>query len=159
MGLVAVVNMTYVRTRYGAFEAGNLFVFPWLKPAGVALGSTKVWGSVIPVNLTQAISAEPIRGTALPVDDYFCNFILRVPTQFIGCIVDLPYSPVETRFAWFDNTKLGDGLSVGIDWTSSNLNNPWFGGSRTIPDTSECNGAQWRKLIIDGLYRTAVAAC
>src|SRR5262245_1147366 len=34
MGLVGVVNMTYLRNKYGAFEAGNLFLFPWLKPKG-----------------------------------------------------------------------------------------------------------------------------
>jgi hypothetical protein len=94
------------------------------------------------------------------VDEAFCQSVLYAPAgYFIGCVIDVPYSPVESRFAWFTSGKLPDGLSVGIDWTSSNLNHPWFGGSRTIPDTADCNGAQWRKLIIDGLYQASASAC
>lgn len=158
MGLAAVVNMTYVKNKWGAFEAGNLFLFPWLTAKGLAQAG-KLWGSVMPVNATQAMAAEPIKGTALPVDEYFCRNIMQMPPSFIGCIVDAPYSALEARFAWFDNEKLADGKPVGIDWTSSNLNDPWFGGSRTIPDTTDCNGAQWRKLIVDALSRASTAAC
>jgi hypothetical protein len=158
MGLAAVVNMTYVKNKWGGFEAGNLFLFPWLNAKGLAQ-TGKVWGSVMPVNTTQAISAEPIKGTALPVDEYFCRTIMQMKPQFIGCIVDAPYGVLEARFAWFANAKLADGEMVGIDWTSSNLNHPWFGGSQTIPDSATCNGAQWRKLIVDALSRASTSAC
>ena len=67
---------------------------------------------------------------------------------------------LEGRFDWFTNVpKLADGKGVGIDWTSSNLNNPWFGGSRTIPSKDICNGAAWRKLIVDGLMQASTGLC
>lgn len=161
MGLTGVVSMTFVRGRFGSYQAGNLFLFPWLKPKGIALGSTKVWGAVMPVNATQFMSATPVKGNGLPVDEAFCQSVIQAPTnQFIGCIVDTPYSPVESRFAWFTNVaKLADGKPVGIDWTSSNLNNPWFGGNQTVPDTNTCNGAAWRNLIVDGLNQASQAMC
>ena len=65
---------------------------------------------------------------------------------------------MDAKFPWFTNVKLAD-ASVGIDWTSSNLNNGWFGGSRTIPSTADCNGGQWRKLIVDGLNQASAAIC
>jgi hypothetical protein len=55
--------------------------------------------------------------------------------------------------------KLADGAPISIDWTSSNLNRAWFGGSSWIPEGEACNGAAWRKVIIDGLNQASVAAC
>ena len=161
MGLTGVVSMSFVRGKWGSYTAGNLFLFPWLKPKGVALGPTKVWGAVMPVNATQYMAANPIKGTAFPVDEYFCDYVLQAPVNtFIGCIVDVPYTGVEAKFPWFTNVdKLTDGKGLGIDWTSSNLNNPWFGGDRTIPATDACNGAAWRKLIVDGLNQASVGLC
>ena len=52
-----------------------------------------------------------------------------------------------------------DKHGIGIAWTSSNLNGPWFGGARWIPNTDDCKGNGWRKLIIDGLNQASVAAC
>src|SRR4051794_9487960 len=43
LGLTGVVSMNFVRGRLGSYPAGNLFLFPWLKPKGAALGSAKVW--------------------------------------------------------------------------------------------------------------------
>src|SRR5947208_1630761 len=48
LGLAGVVSMTFVRGRFGSYPAGNLFLFPWLKPKGVALGAGKAWNSVVP---------------------------------------------------------------------------------------------------------------
>jgi hypothetical protein len=80
--------------------------------------------------------------------------------MFIGFQVDVPYSKVEGRFDWFTNVpKLADGKGVGIDWTSSNLNHPWFGGSRFIPNKDTCYGAAWRKLIVDGLMQASTPSC
>jgi hypothetical protein len=158
MGLACVVNQTYVRNKFGAFEAGNLFLFPWLKPAGVAQ-TGKVWGSLMPVSLTQSMAREPIKGSALPLDEYFCQVIMGIaPNQFIGCLIDVPYSSLEARFAWFDNPKLADGSPAGFDWHSSNLNNVWFGGSRMIPDDTTCNGVYWRKLIVNAVSSGSTAA-
>ena len=78
----------------------------------------------------------------------------------VGFQVDVPYRPLEARFDWFTNVdQLADGKGVGIDWTSSNLNNPWFGGSRFIPNKDQCDGPTWRKLIVDGLNQAAAGVC
>src|SRR3954451_8982731 len=52
LGLAGAVSMTATRGKYGSYDAGNLFLFPWLKPKGVALGVAKVWGSVVPLSAT-----------------------------------------------------------------------------------------------------------
>ena len=161
LGLAGVVSMTFIRGKWGSYEAGNLFLFPWLKPKGQALGRTKDWQSVVPMSATRYTYASPIPDSTLPSDAYFCSFVLQAPaTSFIGFAVDMPYSPVESRFAWFSNVaKLADGKGVGIDWTSSNLNQPWFGGSQTIPNTDQCNGSAWRKVVIEGLNQASASVC
>jgi hypothetical protein len=157
VGLAGVVSMSFVRGRYGNYDAGSMIVFPWLKPKGQ---SDAELPAVMPVNGTQFMSAAPIPDATLPVDDYFCIFRLQAPTaMFIGFQVDVPYGVLEGQFDWFSNVKLADGKSVGIDWTSSNLNNPWFGGSRFIPNKDTCNGPAWRKLIVDGLMHASTGLC
>ncbi|MGB9365252.1 MAG: hypothetical protein WCE79_04480 [Xanthobacteraceae bacterium] len=161
LGLTGVVSMTFVRGRYGSYSAGNLFLFPWLKDKGRALGANRPWGCVLPTSATASMQASPIPGATLPVDEYFCRIVLQSPwTSFIGVMVDEPYSKTDARLDWFSNIdKLADGKGVGIDWTSHNLNNPWFGGSRYIPDTGDCSGAAWRQLIADGLMQASVPTC
>jgi hypothetical protein len=159
LGLAGVVSMSLVRGRWGTYEAGNMFLFPWLKSKG--RGQGRMWGAAFPASSTQSMSADPIPNATLPTDEYFCNFILKAPaTMFIGFQVDVPYSPLEARFAWFSNVdKLADQQGVGIDWTSSNLNHPWFGGSRFIPNKDQCYGNAWRKLIVDALNEATVGRC
>jgi len=161
LGLTGVVSMTFVRGKYGSYSAGNLFLFPWLKPKGRALRAAKQWGSVLPTSATASTSASPIPGATLPVDEYFCRIVLQSPwTSFIGVMVDEPYNKSDARLDWFSNVeKLADGKGVGIDWTSPNLNNPWFGGSRYIPNTDDCSGGVWRKLIAEGLMQASVPSC
>jgi hypothetical protein len=61
---------------------------------------------------------------------------------------------------WVTNVdKLADGGRVGINWTSANLNNAWFGGNSCIPNTDTCNGNAWRKVIVDGLNQASIGAC
>jgi hypothetical protein len=158
VGLAGAVSMTFVRGKYGSYDAGSMFVFPWLKPkAQDRYGA----GTMLSVSSTQSISSEPIPDATLPLDEYFCNYRLQAPTpMFIGFHVDVPHSPVEGRFDWFSNVpKLADGKGVGIDWTSSNLNQSWFGGSRFIPNKDTCNGPAWRKLIVDGLMQASTPSC
>jgi hypothetical protein len=161
LGLAGAVSMTFVRGRLGSYQAGNLFLFPWLKPKGQAFGPGKVWGSVVPTSASLSKPANPIPGSTLPLDDYFCNFVLQAPpTMFIGFAADVPFDKLEAKLGLYTNVdKLADGKPLGIDWASSNLNHPWFGGSRQIPGTATCNGAAWRKLIIDGLDQASRAAC
>src|SRR5262249_9949688 len=157
LGLAGVVSMTTVRGKYGSYQAGNLFLFPWLKPKGQG----RVLPAVLPTNATAFVNASTIPDGTLPVDEYFCRYTLQAPwNAFIGFQLDRPFSAAAGQLAWFSNIgKLADGVGVGIDWTSSNLNNSWFGGSYCIPNTDDCNGNAWRNLIVAGLNQAAVGAC
>ena len=74
--------------------------------------------------------------------------------------MDQPFGASEARLDWFSNVDgLADGAGVGIDWTSSNLNRPWFGGSSWIPSSVTCNGKMWRQLIVDGLNQASAGVC
>lgn len=160
LGLAGVVSMSTVRGKLGSYQAGNLFLFPWLKPKGAALGQGKVWNASVPTNATAYRQASPIPNARLPQDEYFCNFVLQAPTNmFIGFAADVPFDKLETKLGLFTNVdKLTDSQPIGIDWASSNLNHPWFGGSRAIPATDDCNGNAWRKLIVAGLNQVSSAA-
>lgn len=156
LGLAGVVSMTFVRGSQGDYQAGNLFLFPWVKPEGKG----KKFSAVVPINAARFVNASAIPDATLPVDEYFCRYVLQAPwTCFIGFQVDEPYSALEATFDWFTNVELADSNGVGIDWTSSNLNNSWFGGSHSIPKGDTCGGAAWRKLIIGGLDHASTAAC
>jgi hypothetical protein len=159
IGLAGVVSMTFVRGKQGSYSAGNLFLFPWLKPKGRA--QSVVWPSVAPTDATQFVQASPIPNTYLPPSEYFCDFVLNAPSSnFIGFQLDEPHRNGREKLAWISNVdKLADGVPVGINWTSSNINRPWFGGNSCIPDTDACNGKAWRKVIVDGLNQASVGAC
>lgn len=160
LGLTGVVTMTTVAGHWGTYSAGSLMLFPWLKPAGVALGQRN-WGAAFPGNSDQPVSAAPIPDATLPVDEYFCWYVIQAPwTEFVGFTVDVPYAAAQASNPWCSNVgKLADGSTVGVDWTSSNLNRPWFGGSSWIPNTSACQGLAWRKVIAEGINQASVAAC
>jgi hypothetical protein len=161
LGLAGVVSMTYVRGRYGEFPAGNLFLFPWLNKKGQALGAGKNWQTVMPTSLTKTMSTTPIPNWRLPLDEYFCRYRLEAPyTSFIGFRVDAPFNLQDSRRPWFTNVaRLNDGKGVGVAWTSSNLNAPWFGGNQWIPNTDPCKGNAWRALILDGINQASVGLC
>lgn len=157
VGLTGVVSMSFVRGSQGTYPAGNLFLFPWLKPKGQG----RDLPAVMPVNANQVLNATPIPDATLPLDEYFLRFVLKAPcTSFIGFQVDVPYMASDVPRDWCSNVdKLADGKGIGIDWTSHNLNGPWFGGSNWIPGTDACGGAAWRKVVVAGLGQAAVAAC
>ena len=161
LGLTGVVSMSFVQGKFGGYSAGNLFLFPWLKPKGRALGPAKAWGAMMPISATQSTSASPIPIATLPLDEYFCRIVLQAPWQsFIGVAIDEPFHKHQTKLAWFSNVdKLADGKGVGIEWSSANLNRPWFGGSGYIPATDDCGGNAWRQVIVDGLNQASAAAC
>jgi hypothetical protein len=161
-GLVGCVSMTYIRGRFGEYPAGNLFLFPWLNAAGMKLGAAKDWQAVMPLGLAQSAPAAPIRGWTAPLDDYFCRYVVEAPpASFIGFRIDTPFPGKDSPTRpWRTNvSKLSDGAPVGIEWTSANLNRPWFGGSPWIPATSDCHGSAWRTVIIDGLKQASVGHC
>jgi hypothetical protein len=147
--------MSFAKGKYGSFQAGNLFLFPWLKPKGKG----KDFPAVMPASDVQVLTSTPIPNAYLPLDEYFLRYVLQAPwTTFIGFLVDKPYTGDDARRDWFSNVdKLGDGAGIGIDWTSHNLNGPWFGGSNWIPKDDICNGKAWRQVIIAGLDQASTA--
>jgi hypothetical protein len=157
VGLAGVVSMSFVRGSNGSYPAGNLFLFPWIKPKGQG----RTFAAVVPTNATSYINASAIPDATLPLDEYFCRYRLQAPlTSFIGFQVDGLFNAADSQRAWFSNVdKLADGSGIGIDWTSCNLNTPWFAGSNWIPNTNDCSGSAWRKLIISGLSQASVGAC
>lgn len=157
LGLTGVVSMTFVQSSQGTYPAGNLFLFPWLKPKGQG----KTISVAKPLNATQWVNSVPVPDATLPIDEYFVRFVLQAPpSAFIGFLVDNPYSASDAKLDWFSNAdKLADGTGVGIDWTSHNLNGPWFGGSHWIPGTDACQGSAWRNLVAAGLKQASVPAC
>jgi hypothetical protein len=157
LGLAGVVSMSAVRGKLGSYQAGNLFLFPWLKPKGQG----RTLPALLASSATAFVNASPIPDATLPVDEYFCRVLLQAPwTSFIGFQVDRPFDAANAKLASLSNTdKLADGSAVGVDWTSSNLNNPWFGGSSCIPGTADCDGSAWRKLITSGLNQASTGAC
>src|SRR5262249_16880113 len=148
------------RGKWGSYPAGSLFLFPWLKPKGQLL-TGKVWPAVVPGADTQLLNSAPIPNGALPVDDAFLRFKLQAPVDaFIGLQAGTSLPAWEGKWAWYTNVdKLCDGKPVGITWTSANLNQPWFGGSRWIPNTDVCNGKAWRTVIIAALNQASMRAC
>jgi hypothetical protein len=157
VGLAGVVSMSFVRGSQGSYSAGNLFLFPWVKPKGQGRNLP----ASTPLNATQYVSATPIPNATLPLDEYFLRYVLRAPwTSFIGFQVDAPYSATDARNDWCSNVdKLADGQGVGIDWTSNNLNGAWFGGSHWIPGNDTCGGKAWRDLVVAGLAQASAPAC
>ena len=160
LGLAGAVSMTYVRGSYGAYPAGSLFLFPWLKKKGQLL-TGKTWPAMVPISGTQVVNSSPIANAGLPLDEAFLRFKLQAPwASFIGFQVDTPYPASQAQRPWYTNVdKLADGNGVGIGWTSHNLNQSFFGGSRWIPNTEACNGNAWRKLILAAVSQASVPAC
>jgi hypothetical protein len=161
LGLVGVVNMSFVRGGLGSYQAGNLFLFPWLKPKGQALGPSKTWPAVLPTGPTLTVSSAPIPNGNFSLDEYYCRVMLKAPwSYFIGFQLDQPFSAADARHAWFTNVaKLADGQGVGICWAGGNLNSAWFAGSSWIPNTDTCNGKAWRHMIIAAVNQACVGAC
>jgi len=160
VGLVGVVNMSFVQGGLGSYQAGNLFLFPWLKPKGQALGQRKSWSAVLPTGPMLYVSSAPIPNANFPLDEYYCRILLKAPwTYFIGFQVDQPFSESQARFAWFTNDKLADGQGIGICWGGGNLNPAWFAGSSWIPHTNMCNGKAWRHMIIGAINHASFGTC
>src|SRR5690349_5276064 len=157
IGLTGVVSMSFVRGSQGSYPAGNLFLFPWIKPKAQGRNVP----AAMPLNATQWVNAAAVPDATLSIDEYFLRFVLKAPwSSFIGFLVDNPFGKLEAQTGWFSNVdRLADGKGVGIDWTSHNLNGPWFGGSHWIPGTNTCQGQAWRNLVVAGLRQASVAAC
>src|SRR5262249_27877792 len=75
VGLAGCVSMSFAKGSQGAYQAGNLFLFPWLKPKGKG----KNVAAAMPLNGTQWASATPIPDATLPLDEYFLRYVIQTP--------------------------------------------------------------------------------
>jgi hypothetical protein len=177
LGLLGVVAIAPAKAQAANLRAGTMILFPYLrdeKPGPKPRASLQAY---LPTGGKRAV-LDP---KGLPPDELFVRTVLMAPwTSFIGFTVQPPFdnaawidgdsnTPSEpARFAsdqalrpWRTNVdRLGPAktASVGIEWTSSNLNNAWFAGSQFIPADDNCAGNAWRRVIIDGLRQASVGA-
>ena len=132
MGLAGAVNMTWVEGKYGRYEAGNLFLFPWLKDKGRAFGPNKVWGSGIPSSDTQTMAISPINKWLLPLDGHFWRYCIQAPWRFIG-FGSILRSASTTRNSPGLPTASSPTAHLGHRLEQQQPHGPWFGGSRWFP--------------------------
>jgi hypothetical protein len=151
LGLTGLVSMRPVRGELGSYARDALLLFPFKRSA---------FNPDLPAFLPGRSATEPLIATVamtpggLPPDDYFCNYVLKAPREsFISFSVGAPFVGSAQKQSWHTNVDDIAGHPIGIGWTSSNLNHPWFAGSRWIPDRD--GGKYWRARIIDGLRRAA----
>jgi hypothetical protein len=154
-GLAGVVSMMSVAGESASYAYGTMFLFPFLK--------RRIPHEMLPALkafLPDSSTTTPLRFVGLPPDEQFCRYELRAPWQsFIGFSVDKPVDASKAKQPWYTNVdQIGNG-AVGIEWTSQNLNHPWFAGSRWIPAGKECNGMYWRALIIRAVRDASLMAC
>lgn len=154
LGLAGLASMATVKGELGTYGANAVFLFPWAK----AKAATRLPPAFLPVGDEQIAETTPFTPAGLAPEEYFCRFVLQAPPEsFIGFAVDAPVAKYLSRHPWFTNVDdLAQGKSVGIHWTSGNLNPPWFNGSTWIPPATD-NGAYWRSRII-GFLRESVSA-
>jgi hypothetical protein len=153
LALIAVIAMRAVDGKVGRYPASSLFLFPFnlhnfrVSDAAFLLGSD----SAKPLNAT-----VPMATSGLPPDEFFCHYVIQAPPQsFISCEVGAPIAQNDSRGPWHGNVMIA-GETIGFRWTSSNLNHPWFGGSRWIPERGD--GNPWRDRFVDGVRHAAALA-
>lgn len=151
LGLTAVMAMRPADGKLGSYPPGSLFLFPFTRDAAGAYERPAFLPG--PDVASPLIKAMPMTTFGLPPDEFFCHYVLKAPWQsFISCALDKPIAREIGTWPWHINVVIGH-ETIGIRWTSSNLNGPWFAGSRWIPEGDE--GNVWRARIIDGVLRAA----
>ena len=150
LGLSAVMAMQPVDGKLGSYSAGSLLLFPFNQDATSARELAHLPG---PDAASPLIKTLPMTTLGLPPDEFFCHYVLQAPWQsFISCTLDAPVAREIGAWPWHSNVEIG-GAIIGVRWTSSNLNHPWFAGSRWIPENDD--GQIWRARIINGVRRAA----
>ena len=151
LGLAGLVSMETVTGELGTYAANALFLFPYTKEnAPAALPA-----AYLPVGDEQVATTTPFTPAGIALDEHFCRFVLKAPPEsFIGFVIEKPVADYLAQHAWFTNVDDLAGKSVGIYWTSGNLNPPWFAGSTWLPPGA-ADGAYWRQRIVDGLREAA----
>lgn len=154
LGLAGLVSRTTVTGELGTYAAGSLFLFPWTK----ADAPTALPAAYLPVGVEQVATSTPFVPVGLALDEQFCRYVLRAPLEnFVGFVVDAPVADHLAHYPWFTNVELAGGKSVGIRWTSGNLNPPWFAGSTWAPPETR-GGAHIRSLVVDWLREASAMA-
>jgi len=152
-GLVGVMTLRPAKSELGRYPAAALFLFPFKHNASTAGAPAFLPGTSAKNHLLQTVTMP---ATGLSPDEYFCLFVLKAPWHnFIGFTMGAAIEQGMDKWPWHSNVLIG-GDTVGFRWTSSNLNHPWFKGSRWIPDNEI--GEVWRARIIDGVRRAATLA-
>lgn len=154
LALIAVMAMRPVDGKVGGYPSGSLLLFPFsLRHSQTSSAAAFLLGSG-PGN--SPITAAPMTTLGLPPDEFFCHYVIEAsPHGFISCEVGAPIARDDSRGPWHGNVVIA-GETFGFRWTSSNLNDRWFGGSRWIPDDD--NGAVWRDRFIEGVRGAAALA-
>ena len=148
LALTGLVALRPVEAEQRQYADGSLLLFPFKRDAVDASAPAFLPGRDAAVPLIATVAMTP---GGLPPDEYFCNYVLKAPwNSFISFSIGTPFARGAEKRPWHSNVQIG-GNTVGIGWTSSNLNHPWFAGSRWIPDRGE--GGRWRAHIVDGLRR------
>ncbi|HEY1473321.1 MAG TPA: hypothetical protein VGF53_04485 [Pseudolabrys sp.] len=150
-GLVGLFSMNPVQGELGSYAAGTLILFPFKLAASSPEFSVFLPGSSAAAPLIATLAMTP---GGLPPDDYFCSYVLKAPREnFISFSVGAPFVRGAQKWPWHTNLDNIVGSSIGIGWTSSNFNHPWFAGSHWIPESGD--GKYWRTRIIDGIRQVA----
>jgi hypothetical protein len=152
--LSAVMATRPVISKVGSYPAGSLFLFPFSSRNSQASGvAAFLPGSAADSSVT---ATAPMATLGLPPDEFFCHYVIQVPSQsFISCEVGARIAHDDARGPWHGNVVIA-GATLGFRWASSNLNGPWFGGSRWIPESGE--GDRWRNHFIEGVRNAAALA-
>jgi len=149
-GLAGVMTVHPVESEPNRYPAAALFLFPFKQNASSADASAFLPGSTPASPLLETV-VMPASG--LSPEEYLCHFVLKAPWQnFIGFTVGAVIGHGMEKWPWHTNVAIGH-ANVGFRWTSSNLNHPWFAGSRWIPDNEQ--GKAWRAQVIEGVRRAA----
>jgi hypothetical protein len=150
LSLTAVMAMRPVDGELGRYPSSSLLLFPFNRDATSKCEPAHLPG---PDAASPLIKTAPMTTLGLPPDEFFCHYVLKAPWQsFISCTLDAPVAREIGTWPWHNNVEIGE-ATIGISWTSSNLNHPWFAGSRWIPENDD--GQIWRSRIIDGVRRAA----
>jgi hypothetical protein len=154
LALSGMMAIRPVDGKAGRYPASSLFLFPFNSGNSQASSAAAFLPGLDAASPLTATAPMTTRG--LPPDEYFCHYVIQAPPQgFISCEVGAPIAHSDSRGPWHGNVMIA-GEAVGFRWTSSNLNYPWFGGSRWIPDNDD--GTVWRNRFIEGVRQAASLA-
>lgn len=150
--LAGLMSMEPIHGERGHYERASLLLFPFKREASAADATAFLPGADVAKPIIRTAAMDPL---GLPPDEFLCHYVLNAPRQsFIGFELGAPLPRDCANRPWHSNLKVG-GIVLGATWTSANLNDRWFAGSRWIPDDE--SGRAWRDRIIGGLRRAAAA--